>query len=264
MDELILKALLGGIGVALVCGPFGCLMVWQKMSYFGATLAHSALLGVALGLFMEVNLQATVVAVCILVAAMLLIMERYTVIHADTALGILAHSTLACGILVLSVMPSIRIDLMSYLFGDILSIRWQDIYWISVGGGVTVILLSRIWRPLLSLIVQRNLALVDGVKEGRIRFFFLILLSIVVAIAMQIVGILLVVSLLIMPAAIASRFAKSPEQMAILSGLIGVLCVCSGVYVSLYWDTPAGPTIVVIASLIYLASLFGQNRAIRG
>ncbi len=262
MDELVFKGLLGGIGIALVCGPFGCLMVWQKMSYFGAALAHSALLGVALGLFFELNLQASIGGICVLVSMILMLMERYANTHSDTALGIIAHSTLAGGIILLSVMPSLRINLMSYLFGDILSIRWRDLYWILIGGGLTLLVLTKIWRPLLSLIINRNLALVDGVREQQIRLIFLVLLSLVVAIAMQIVGILLVVSLLIIPASIASRLAKSPEQMALISSIVGALCVALGMLASLLWDTPTGPTIVIISSLGYLLSLSRKTHQI--
>ncbi len=255
MEEFILRALIGGTFIAMVCGPLGCLVVWQRMTYFGAALSHSALLGIALGLLFEINLQISILAICITVSMTLLAMEKNTRITSDTALGIIAHGSLALGILVLTLIPSIRLDLMGYLFGDILSIRWMDIYWIAIAGSGTLLVLAKIWKPLLSLIIHRDLALVDGVNESRVRLVFLILLSVVIAISMQIVGILLVISLLIIPAASASRWAVSPEQMAGYSILSGVAAVGTGIFISFFWDTPAGPSIVAAASLIYLLSV---------
>lgn len=261
MDEFIVRAIVGGIGVAIICGPLGCLVVWQRMSYFGAALSHAALLGVALGLYFEINLYVSILLICVLVSCLMMLMNRYKELSSDTAMGILAHASLALGILMLGVLPSVRIDLMSYLFGDILSISWLDIVWIYTGGGLVMGILFRIWPPILSLIIQRDLALVDGIDENKIRLTFLILLSFVVAISMQIVGILLIVSLLIIPAATARRFATSPEQMALFAMFIGALAVVLGLVIALYWDTPAGPSIVVGASAIFLlATVFGGAR----
>lgn len=258
MDEFVIRALVGGIGVAIICGPLGCLVIWQRMSYFGAALSHAALLGVALGLYFEINLYFSVLLICIIVACLIMVMSRYKDLSSDTAMGILAHASLALGILMLGLIPSVRIDLIGYLFGDILSLSWLDIVWIYLGGGLVMAILLRIWQSILSLIIQRELALVDGVDENKIRLIFLVLLSFVVAISMQIVGILLIVSLLIIPAATARRFATSPEQMALLAMVIGALAVLSGMIIALYWDTPAGPSIVVGASAIFLlATVFG-------
>jgi zinc transport system permease protein len=261
MDDFLVRALIGGVGVAIVCGPLGCLIVWQRMAYFGAALSHAALLGVALGLFLQFSLYLSILLVCIAVSCLLILLERFRDLSSDTALGILAHASLALGILVISLMPALRVDLMSYLFGDILSISWQDIGWIYAGGGAVMVILLKIWPPILSLIIQRDLALVDGINERRIRLIFLVLLSFVVAVSMQIVGILLIVSLLVIPAATARRFSRSPEQMAGYAVLVGVLSVASGLFISLNWDTPAGPSMVVGASILFfIASIFGGSR----
>ncbi len=260
MDEFVIRALLGGIGVAIICGPLGCLTIWQRMAYFGAALSHAALLGVALGLFFELQPQLSILAICIMVSCALIVLEKSSNITSDTALGILAHSSLAIGIVVFSLLPTLRMDLASYLFGDILAISWKDIYWIYLGGSAIMLVLARIWRPLLSLVIQRDLALVDGISETRTRFIFLILLSFVVAISMQIVGILLIVSLLIIPAATVRRISSSPEQMAVFSTLAGVISVIGGISISLLWDPPAGPSIVVASSLLYLFSLLTGRR----
>jgi zinc transport system permease protein len=152
-------------------------------------------------------------------------------------------------------MPNVRVDLIAYLFGDILSISWQDIAWIYLGGVVMLLVLKWIWKPLLSLTLHRELALVDGVNELKTRFIFLILLSFLIAISMQLVGVLLIVSLLIIPAAAARKYAQSPEQMAGIASLVGLISVAIGVWGSLQYDTPTGPSIVLAASLIFGVSL---------
>ena len=255
MNEFILRALIGGMGIAVICGPLGCLVVWQRMSYFGAALSHAALLGIALGIFLQIDLKLAMLGVAILCSFGLLILERNRQYSADTLLGVLAHVSLALGIVVLSLMPGVRVDLMAYLFGDILSISWQDIAWIYLGGIVVLGVLKLVWTPLLSLTLHRELAITDGVSELKIRFIFLILLSFVVAISMQLVGVLLIISLLIIPAASARKLSQSPEQMAWIATLSGLISVALGLWVSLQFDTPTGPSIVLAASLLFILSL---------
>ena len=251
MDDFLTRALLGGIGVAIICGPLGCLVVWQRMAYFGATLSHAALLGIALGLFFKLNLQLAILLVSLAVSILLVLMNRRSFLSTDTVLGILAHGSLALGLVLLAVLPGVRVDLLAYLFGDILAIAPLDILWIYLGGLGVLTVLVKIWQPLLSLIIQRDLALVDGVNEQRMRALFFLLLSLVVAVAMQVVGILLIVSLLIIPAATARYFANSPEVMALLAAAFGIVAVSGGLGMSLWLDTPAGPSIVVVGAGVF-------------
>ena len=251
MDDFLIRALLGGIGVAILCGPLGCLVVWQRMAYFGATLSHAALLGIALGLFFQLNLQLAILLVSLAVSLLLVGMGRSRFLSTDTVLGILAHGSLALGLILLTVLPGVRLDLLGYLFGDILAITWLDIVWIYLGGLAVLLTLWKIWRPLLSLIIQRDLALVDGINENRMRAIFFLLISLVVAVAMQVVGILLIVSLLIIPAASARHFANSPEVMALLATLFGIIAVTGGLGMSLILDTPTGPSIVVVGTAVF-------------
>lgn len=255
MDEFIFRALLGGILVALFSAPLGCLMIWQKMAYFGAALSHAALLGVALGFFIDLNLQLAILLVSMLVVVLTLFMQRFRALGNDTILGIVAHSSLAFGLIALSLMPTLRIDLMGYLFGDILTVNWRDIGVIGAGAIVILITLANIWKPLLSTIINADLAMVDGHNLARLQLLFLMLLSIAVAVSMQVVGVLLIVSLLIMPAAIARRMAKSPEQMVILAAIAGALSVLIGMAMSLTFDTPTGPSIVASSSILLALGL---------
>ena len=259
MDEFLLRAVIGGVLVALISAPLGCLVVWQRMAYFGATLSHAALLGIALGLALKLDLRLSILLVSLLIALLLTLIRRFQALSSDTILGILAHGSLAFGILSLSFMPALRVDLMAYLFGDILTINWTDITWIVVGGLLITVIIARIWRPLLSTIIHADLAWVDGHRQDRLQLIFLILISIAVAVSMQVVGLLLIVSLLIIPPATARLFSHSPEQMVGAAAAIGVVSVLGGLGMSLGLDTPTGPSIVASASILFTIALIASS-----
>lgn len=255
MDDFLFRALLAGAGVALIAGPLGCFIVWRRMAYFGDTMAHSALLGVALSVLFDVNITLGVFVVATFGALALIMMQRRAPLSSDALLGILSHSMLALGIVIVAMMTWLRIDLMAFLFGDILAVSWTDIVVVYAGGALILALLIFIWRPLLAGTVSSELAAAEGLHPERARIIFMLLMAAVIAIAMKIVGILLITSLLIIPAAAARRFASSPEMMAVLAAIIGVIAVCVGLFGSLTWDTPSGPSIVVAAAMIFLLSL---------
>jgi len=252
LDDFLFRALLGGIGVALVAGPFGSFVVWRRLAYFGDTLAHSALLGVALGFLLQINLTLGILVICQLLAVLLFFGQRQKRLASDTLLGILSHGALSLGLVALAFMENVRIDLMAYLFGDILAIGTVDLVWIFGGGGLALAGLLWLWKPLLAITVHEDLARVEGVPVDRINWIFLGLIALIVAVMMKVVGLLLVTALLIIPAATARRFAGNPELMALLASLIGCLAVAAGLYGSFTWDTPAGPSIVVAACLLFL------------
>ena len=254
MDDFMLRALLAGLGVALVAGPLGSFVVWRRMAYFGDTLAHAALLGVALGFLLEFNTNLSVIIVCLVLAVALVALQQQRKLADDTLLGILSHSTLSLGLIALAFMETLRIDLMGYLFGDILAVGNVDLYWIYGCGILAMAVLLFIWRPLLAITVHEELAQVEGVPVTRIRLALMLLIALVIAVAMKVVGILLVTSLLIIPAATARSFARSPEQMALLAAVIGCIAVSGGLFASLEWDLPAGPAIVVSAALLFFIS----------
>lgn len=257
MDDFLLRALAAGLGLTLISGPLGVFVVWLRMAYFGDTLAHSALLGIALGLLLEVDLQLSVLVLAVLIAVALLGLQHRSGLATDTLLGILAHGALAIGLVAISFRDDVRVDLLAYLFGDILAVGTHDVLWIWGGALISLIALMRIWRPLLNLSVHAELAAVDGVRVGRIKLTFMLLVALVIAVAMKLVGVLLITALLIIPAAAAQRFSRSPEQMALFATLIGAAAVVAGLLASLWFDTPAGPSIVTAATLLFL---LGQLR----
>jgi zinc transport system permease protein len=261
MDDFVWRALLGGLGLAVVAGPLGSFVVWRRMAFFGDALAHSALLGIALGFLFRINLTAGVVGVCVLLALLLAALQRQTRLSGDTILGIFAHSSLAFGLVVVSFMDRLRVDLISFLFGDILAVTPADLAWIYGAGIAVLAVLAWLWQPLLNATVHEDLARVEGVAADRIKLAFVLLLAIVVAIAMKIVGVLLITALLIVPAAAARNFARSPEQMAAFAALAGAVAVAAGLAASLVFDTPSGPSIVAAAAVLFALSVAVRRTA---
>jgi zinc transport system permease protein len=255
LDDFFTRALVAGIGLALVTGPLGCFIVWRRMAYFGDTMAHSALLGVALSFLLNLNLTLGVFVVAALVSVALVLLQRWQTLSTDALLGILSHSTLAVGLVLVAFMTWVRIDLMGFLFGDILAVSAIDILVIYAGGAVVLLVLALIWRPLLAGTVNAELAEAEGMRPEVTRIVFMLLLAVVIAIAMKLVGVLLITSLLIIPAATARRLAVTPEQMAVLSALVGAAAVTGGLFGSLTYDTPSGPSIVVAALILFVLAI---------
>ena len=253
MADFLLHALLAGLALALVAGPLGSFVVWRRMAYFGETLSHAALLGVAMGLWLQISPTLAVIAGCLLLALALLGLQGRQALATDTLLGMLAPTTLALGLVTMSLLE-VRVDLLAYLFGDLLAISRDDLYWVLGGSALVLVLLVPLWRPLLAITVHEELARVEGLPVAGLRLALMLLIALVIALAMKIVGVLLITSLLIIPAAAAQRHARTPEQMAIGASLIGLLAVSAGLSLSWFQDTPAGPSIVVSAAALFLLS----------
>nr|WP_221240717.1 metal ABC transporter permease [Roseospira marina] len=255
MDDFFTRALVAGIGLAVTTGPLGCLVVWRRMAYFGATMAHSALLGVALAFAVDINPMLGVFAVAATVSVALLVLQRSGVLSSDTLMGILAHAALALGLVAITAMSWLRVDLMGLLFGDILAVSVRDIGVLYGGGALVLGVLAWLWRSLLASTVSDELAQAEGLNPERARIAFMLLMAVVIAIAMKIVGILLITALLIIPAATARRLASGPEAMALMASGLGAGAVALGLSGSLAWDTPSGPSIVLAAFALFLLSL---------
>jgi len=260
MTDFLIYALLAGLGVALVAGPLGCFVVWRRMAYFGDTLAHSALLGVSLGVMLDINLSITVTAVPLIMALGLVYLEQRGFLALDTLLGILSHSALAAGLVVISLLPDVRVDLMSLLFGDLLAVTKSDLWVIYGLSTVVLVLLGLLWQQLINITVDPELAAVEGTNVVLVRTALMLITALVIALAMKVVGVLLITALLIIPAATARRLARTPEQMAVAASIIAMLAVIMGLAMSWYSDAPAGPSVVICAALLFTLSLCRRQR----
>jgi len=263
LDDFFTRALIAGVGVALVAGPLGCFIVWRRMAYFGDTLSHAALLGVALSLLLNINTMVAVGGVSILLAALLILLRRRDTLSSDAILGLLSHSALALGLVCLAFMTWVRIDLLGLLFGDILAVTRLDIAVIYGGGALVLGLLILIWRRLFAATVSPDLAASEGLRPERTELVFILLTAVVIAISLKVIGALLITALLIIPAAAARRLSNSPEQMAVIAAMAGAIAVVGGLYTSLHYDTPSGPSIVVAAMVLFILSLVPGVQVVR-
>jgi zinc transport system permease protein len=264
LDDFMLRATLAGLAVAMATGPLGCFVVWRRMAYFGDATAHAAILGVALALGFQISIFVGTMVVA-LVMAMIVSVLAGRGWAMDTTLGVLAHSALAFGLVAVSFLPAVRVDLSAYLFGDILAVSRFDLAVIAAGSVLVLGLILWRWSALLTATLNEDLAHASGINPGHERLVLTIALAVVVAVALKIVGALLIAALLIIPAAAARNFARSPESMALGAIVIGGLSVWGGLQLSLMQDTPSGPSIVVFAALIFLATTIAgtvlQNRS---
>lgn len=252
MFELLIPSLITGIALSFITGPLGCFVVWRKMSYFGDTLSHAALLGISFGFLLHINPFYSVIFVIILLAICLVVLETQQKLAIDTLLGILAHSSLSLGIIVISLMSNIRVDLMGYLFGDLLAITFTDMYLIILGVICVMIVLFFYWNKFLFITVNEELAYTNGINIIKTKLFLTLLLALTIGLSMKFVGALIITSLLIIPAATARSYAKTPEQMAILAIIVGIFSVIGGLMISVYYDTPTGPSVVIVNALLFI------------
>ena len=263
-DDFFTRALIAGIGIAIVTGPLGCLVIWRRLSYFGDTLAHSALLGVTLGYAFSFNISLSVFIISGTVALLLISLQKRTKLAGDSLLGLLAHSSLAIGLVLIGFLSSIRFDLMGLLFGDILAVTTQDILIIWFGGLIILGILFYIWKSIFAATVNYDLAAAEGMKPDLSNFIFTILLAGVIAISIKMIGALLITGLLLIPAATARSLSNNPFQMVILSILVGITSVITGLFGSLELNTASGPSIVVAALVLFILSIsFNRSTALQ-
>jgi zinc transport system permease protein len=253
LEPFFIKAIVAGIGVAIMCGTLGCFVAWQRLAYFGDTIAHAALLGVVLSLMMDSSMDFGIIAVSLGLAASVAYFERHKQLASDTLLGIAAHGALAISLVLLS-FSSITVDIGGYLFGDILAVNWNDIALIYVVTAAILFAVKHLWRDLMRVTLHADIAKVEGVNVARTKLFLMLLIALAVAVSIKIVGMLLITALLIIPAAIARYFSATPLDMIKFSTIAGVVAVTVGLGGSLTWDTPSGPSIIVAALVVFLVA----------
>ncbi|CAL1329508.1 zinc ABC transporter permease subunit ZnuB [Candidatus Providencia siddallii] len=254
MIELLFPGWLAGILLSIIIGPLGSFIIWNRMSYFGDTIAHSSILGIAFGLLLNINPFYTTIVVLLILTFILVFIEKQSKFNIDTFLGIIAHSSLSFGLVIISFIKNIRIDFMSCLFGDLLSINYNDILIISIMVFIISMLIFINWNKLLSITTNYELAFVEKINIKKIRLLLLLMIAITIGITMKFIGILIINSLLIIPAAIARFFSKTPEEMAIISIIISIISITTGLFFSTYYDTPTGPSIVLCSTILFILS----------
>ncbi len=252
-DPFIIRGVLAGIAVALISGLVGCFVVWRRMSYYGESIAHSSLLGVGLGILLGIGINFGIIITCLIFGILFLWLQHSKILSTDTLLGVLAHLALAIGVIVIS-LNKIKIDIHAFLFGDILTVSTNDLWGMYLGVFIAIILICVNWSSLLLVTIDEDLAKAEGIRPLHINLLLTTVLTIVVAISLQIIGLLLITAMLIIPAATSRRLVNSPEMMALVATLIGIFSVIFGVFLSVEIDAPSGPSIVVVSAAIFFLS----------
>ena len=264
LDDFLMRATLAGIGVALAAGPLGCFVVWRRIAYFGDATAHAALLGIALALISDlpVTLGVLAIAGAFALATAATSGGRFAM---DTMLGVFSHAALAIGLVALALLQGVRVDLIGYLFGDVLAVSRGDLLVIWGCTAAILALLAWHWRSLMIATINEELCWAEGGDPRRSRLVLSLLLALLVAVAIKIVGVMLITAMLIVPAAAARPLVRGPAAMALAAAGIGALAVIGGLQASLHLDTPAGPSIVVAAVLVFalpnLATALSRHHA---
>lgn len=254
MEDFMIRAGLAGLAVAMATGPLGALIVWRRMAFFGDAIAHASVLGVGLALLLSAPIGLGSFAIALVVGVgVAMLMDRGQT--GDASLGVLSHASLALGLVVLAILPGRRVNIEAFLFGDILTVSWNEVGLIVAGALLIVAVVKHRWPSLLISTLNEDMAVASGVNPSRERLFLTVLLALLVAIALKVVGALLVAALLIIPAAGAQLWARSPEGMAIGAAVIGAVSVVTGLAFSYWLDSPAGPSIVAIAAVCYAIGL---------
>jgi zinc transport system permease protein len=255
LEPFFVRAIVAGLALAVVAAPLGCFVIWQRMAYFGETVAQASLIGVALSLALRLDITLGVVVIAVVVAFLLLWFGRQQVVALDSVLGLLHHAALATGVIAMSLLKGPPVDLVGFLFGDVFAVTTGDIAWIAGGGAAVLAIVAWLWQPLLLLAVHEDLAAAEGIDRRRVRAIFTILLAVTIAVAMKIVGVLLVMAFLVVPAVAARPLAGTPERMVLLTAVVAAASVVLGLSLSATFDSPGGPSIVIVMSLAAAASL---------
>jgi zinc transport system permease protein len=259
-DDFLIRAAFAGVGLSLATGPLGSFVVWRRMAYFGDATSHAAILGVALALAFNLPVSVGTLGVALAMALVVstLAAKGWAM---DTTLGVMAHSALAFGLVAISFVPGVRSDLQSWLFGDILAVTKGDLAFIWGGAVLVLGLMVWRWQALLTATVNEDLAHASGLNPDRERLVLTLALAVVVAVALKVVGALLIAAMLIIPAAAARALARTPEGMAGLAIGVGAAASLGGLALAMAQDTPAGPSIVSVAAVIFaLAVTVGRLR----
>lgn len=254
----LLYAIIAGTSLMLAAGPLGCFVVWRRMAYFGDTMAHAALLGVTVSLLTQLPISLCMLFVSIGIAVTLLLLSTDRRLHMDTNLGILAHGMLALSLVILSLISSSQIDMVRYLFGDILALSDTDVITVSSVSALLLVMMWYHWRALMLSTIHTDIAIIEGINVKRMQLMIMVMLAIMIAVSIKLVGMLLITALLIIPAATARFLARSPQHMAQLATLMGMTSVLAGILVSYRLDTPAAPTIIVVAFIGFIVAWIGK------
>jgi zinc transport system permease protein len=243
LDDFVLRASLAGLIMVVIAAPMGCLMVWQRLAFLSDTLGHAAVLGVGVGLLLQVQPIFGVLAVALVIVFSLSRVGNFDSALSETTLAIISHTGLAGGIILVGILPGPGVNLEAILFGDLLATSKSDLLSLLLTTSLLVVLLLRNWRAFVAVSVSREIAQAEGVEVRRVQLL------------MKVMGVLLIAAMLVIPTSSARLFSRSPEQMVLISGFYGLAALAGGMASSFHFDWQTGPAIVLSATLLLLLTL---------
>ncbi len=257
--QFMQRALLVGGIVGLVCSLIGVFVVLRGLSFIGAGISHAAFAGVAIGLLLGIPPVLSAFVFCSAVALAVGYASRHGKIREDTSIGIFFAASMALGVLLIGLMRNQNVDLLTYLFGGILTLSDYEIYVSLVLGAVIVGATALFYKEIVSVVFDEELASISGVPAVFIGYLLLVLMSLSVVVSMTLVGIILVSSLIVTPAATALQLSKDIDRVVLISAALGVLTTEAGIICSYFLNTAPGPTIVLLSTgLFVLAASFSR------
>ena len=255
LDDFLVRSILAGLMMVSIAAPMGCLMVWQRLAFLSDTLGHAAVLGVGIGLLLEVNPMFGVLAVVILIVFSLSQVANFNNALSETTLAIISHTGLAGGLILLGALPSNSVSLEAILFGDLLATTRSDLLMILVTTLILLVLLIRHWRPFVALSVSREIAQAEGISVRKEQFLMYMMIALLVAVLMKVMGVLLIAAMLVIPTTSARLLSQNPEQMVWFSAAFGILSLAGGITGSFQFDWQTGPSIVLSATIFLVVTL---------
>lgn len=248
--QLLLPAWTMGTLLVFLTAPLGCLMLWRRMSFFADTMAHGTLLGVAVAGALSLPLWLGVSFLAFLLVAILWILHDPRLPN-DALLALCSATLLCSGLLFIQHIPSLRPELLSYLFGDLLQISWTDLPVFAFVIVVALSVLYKNWKAQIQIAIDPDIAMSEGVNAKWQRLVFMLLLALFTVLALRAVGSLLMGALLVIPALTARLLAHSPQQMVIWAFVIAQIGVTVGLWSSAGLNISTGLSIVLTMAILF-------------
>jgi zinc transport system permease protein len=255
LDDFLVRSVIAGLIMVVIAAPMGCLMVWQRLAFLSDTLGHAAVMGVGLGLLLEVTPVFGVLAVALLIVFSLNRVNSFNSALSETTLAIISHTGLAGGIILVGLLPAQSVNLEAILFGDLLATTSADLIRLLITTVVLLLLLLHHWRSFVAVSVSREIAQAEGIEVRKVQFLMYIMIALLVAVMMKVMGVLLIAAMLVIPTTSARLFSRSPEQMVAVSAFYGLGALVGGISSSFQFDWQTGPAIVVSATMLLLITL---------
>ena len=248
--QILLPAWTMGTLLVFLTAPLGCLMLWRRMSFFADTMAHGTLLGVAIAGALSLPLWLGVTFLAFLLVGVLWVLHDPRLPN-DALLALCSATLLCSGLMFIQHIPSLRPELLSYLFGDLLQISWSDLPMFAIVIIAALAVLYKNWQAQIQIAIDPDMAVSEGVNAKWQRLVFMLLLALFTVLALRAVGSLLMGALLVIPALTARLLANSPKQMVIWAFVIAQIGITVGLWSCAGLDTSTGLTIVLTMAILF-------------